>query len=216
MERMEVDGLIINFQSNINKLKDMSINKANDKNDIYGVQMSYGKALENNLINALQFRSKNERIIIQKCTRDMDVLFGADFKIHFLDGKTDNFSMYVDVSASLEGLKYNIKYNHGERLMKLDNGLDVYIGIKLSHAGLFNYKKPVIVLYLDDEKDNAKPLFSEDSVNKIVTILKRVCSFITYKRIAAIPVGVDNKFASNIIELNHNKFIAQKILERCD
>jgi hypothetical protein len=33
MERMEVDGMIINFQRNINKLKDMSVNKANDKND---------------------------------------------------------------------------------------------------------------------------------------------------------------------------------------
>lgn len=208
--------MILNFQKNIDTLKSMSINHANTNDGIISVQLPYGKMLESNLIQAINYCTKDEKVIIQKCPTDFDVLFGADFKIHFLcpmNMELHNQAIYVDISLDKSNLQHGLLYNKGNPLCVLDNGLLLHIGVKTNHCNLFRYKKPCVYLVLSCDGDvRNSPMFTRHDVHEIVRNLRHACMYITLREVTHMKEKMVSKYGSNIIELNPDKFIQEKIL----
>lgn len=162
-------------------------------------QMSFGRFIENNLLAAFEEYKEGGYIEISKSSKADDYLFGADFKITFQnpeDKNVDGMSSYVDITLrkkpnvqwfgyrEYDGRKipYILKRNEEPMpLCYLRCGLKVHVGIKKWHSSHFQYKKPVMVIYLSADSMLTDFTFTEDDIRYLSNALRRTVFFTSYK-----------------------------------
>lgn len=175
------------------------INKEISKEVCAGIrdtnQMSFGMYLENNLICAMQENEDSNNVVVAKTSQAHDYIFGADFKISFInpyDERIDGMSTYADITLNLnkanvqwfklDGFKFFLKkkVDGADTLLTLDNGMKVHLGIKSRSGNKFFYKKPVLVVGLSGDGFITNCMFSDRDVSLLVNLIRRASSYVAY------------------------------------
>ena len=200
------------------------INKELSKEVCAGIrdsnQMSFGMYLENNLITAMQENEDSNNVVVAKTSQAHDYIFGADFKMSFInpfDDRVDGMSMYADITLNLNkpnvqwlGLNGNIfflkkRIDGADTLLTLENGLKVHLGIKSRSGNKFFYKKPVLVIGLSGDGFITNCMFSENDICMLVNLIRRAGFYVAYhmhtKWLGEVTKGA-GKRASDMISVN--------------
>ena len=206
--------MYVNFQNTVDQFIEKSIDHLPS---ILDCQDSFGKLVQNNLINAMYYVAEDNYVRIQKTTKKYDKFFGADLKMHLdtLNKETNNMSAFIDITLDIEMLRHCIPFNKGKVLCTLSNGLNVHIGYKTMHSCFFYYKKPLIALVLASNGHmKFIPTFTEEDATKVIDIVKKSIMFLTFKRISSIELTNEVKYASLMINTTMNEVACTVIDER--
>ena len=172
-------------------------------------QISIGKLLEMNFIKAsIQLADNNDYIKVDTVSQDIDLFFGADFKLTFKDERDpiiNNLSLHVDITANPEKKNMEILY---EDIFTMSNGIKVSLGVKRENR-FFYYSKPVMVIFLKiNENERLYPIFKHNDIIGIFFAAKTVGKYISYDMeyefAGEMKVGA-GKRASEIVQVKRGK-----------
>lgn len=186
----------------------LSYMKEKNKNN----QKRFGHVVENNLLVAFNEYQDANYIKVKKTSKEEDYMFGADFWLSCInpkDPKVDNMSAYLDLTTNRfkKGVQWfgyhNSKISKQPYIKKekeapscfgfLSNGAKIHFGIKKWHNDMFEYKKPVIVIYISTDQIMLDDIeFTSNDIAFIMKNLRRVIYYISYK--------MNSKFAGEEIK----------------
>lgn len=152
------------------------------KQRIESEQITLGKLLEINFIKmADQIADWNKKIDITKASKELDLLFGADFKVTYnslRDEDVNNMSIHIDITSNpfKKGL-----WILQENVFTMSNGITVSYGVKFSNR-YFYYNKPVVVFVLNLPPDGFfNPIFTQEDVITAIYKAEEIAKFISYR-----------------------------------
>lgn len=170
--------------------------KEKNKND----QKRFGHIVESNLLSAFNQYQETNHIKVKKTSVEEDYMFGADFWlscINLKDPKVDNMSSYLDLTTNKfkKGIQwfgyYNSNISKQPYIKKakeapscfgfLNNGAKIHFGIKRWHNNKFEYKKPVVVIYIATDQMTEDIQFTSNDIAYIMKNLRRVIYYVSYK-----------------------------------
>lgn len=144
-------------------------------------QITIGKLLEMNFIKAAtQLADNNAYIKVDTVSQDIDLFFGADFKLTFKDEHDpmiNNLSLHVDITANPEKKNMELLY---ENIFTMSNGIKVSLGVKRENR-FFYYSKPVMVLFLNvNEDERLYPVFKHTDIIGAFFAARTVGKYVSY------------------------------------
>lgn len=174
----------------------LSYMKEKNKNN----QKRFGHVVENNLLVAFNEYQDANYIKVKKTSIEEDYMFGADFWLACInpkDPKVDNMSAYLDLTTNK--FKKGIQWfgYHNSNISKqpyikkakeapscfgfLNNGAKIHFGIKRWHNNKFEYKKPIVVIYISTDQMTEDIQFTSNDIAYIMKNLRRVIYYVSYK-----------------------------------
>ena len=163
-------------------------------------QKRFGHVVENNLLVAFNEYQEANHIKVKKTSIEEDYMFGADFWLACTnpkDSKVDNMSSYLDLTTNKfkKGIQWFGYYNSDiakQPYIKkakeapscfgfLNNGAKIHFGIKRWHNNKFEYKKPVVVIYIATDQMTEDIQFTSNDIAYIMKNLRRVIYYVSYK-----------------------------------
>lgn len=175
-------------------------------------QKRFGHVVESNLLSAFDQYQEINHIKIKKTSKEEDYMFGADFWLSCInpkDPKVDNMSAYLDLTTNR--FKKGVQWfgYHNSNISKqpyikkekeapscfgfLSNGAKIHFGIKKWHNDMFEYKKPIIVIYISTDQIMLDDIeFTSNDIAFIMKNLRRVVYYVSYK--------MNSKFAGEEIK----------------
>ena len=145
-------------------------------------QIGFGKLLELNFIKmAGQVAAWNKKLGITPASKELDLLFGADFKVTYSslkDEEINNMSMHIDITANPTKKGMWILQ---ENVFTMSNGITVHYGVKFSNR-YFHYNKPVLIIVLSLPEDTyCNPIFTQEDVITAIYKAEAISKFISYR-----------------------------------
>lgn len=170
--------------------------KEKNKND----QKRFGHIVESNLLSAFDKYQDANYIKVKKTSVEEDYMFGADFWLackNPKDIKVDNMSAYLDITTKFKKEVQWFGYYNSDIAKQpyikkakelpscfgfLNNGAKIYFGIKRWHNNRFEYKKPVIVIFISTNQIMLDAIeFTSNDIAYIMKNLRRVIYYVSYK-----------------------------------